>query len=392
MLRTIRWKKFDAYEEGWLNPKHTFDSFEPDYDPQIARPIGAGETQEHNFHQQFNFPGSTQCDVDWVRYTPAQSGPTTISTAAITGRTAANTRLTLFDVNQTQLAQNDDISSTNQFSAININLQAGQTYFIRVENMSGGVTGYYNLRVCAGADLSGLQISGDNSVCGQSTYTIPGLPSGAAVNWSVSPQGLVSLSTTTGPQTTLTRINGGTITLTATIVSCGVPWDITKAIDVVDFNDAYLSTSGNSILISHPSSWNVNAYRWYRNGVFFRQTTAPQINTTSASQCYDWSVSFLTPCDWSPETLPQSIGCGFRTSTVAYPNPVKGDKLNIQMPSDGEQRTILLQDKEAKVWRTVQTAKLFETLDVSSVPAGTYYLSIRTGKQKESYQIIIEKN
>jgi hypothetical protein len=71
-----------------------------------------------------------------------------------------------------------------------------------------------------------LSISGDAIFCGTTSnqYTIPNLPAGASVTWSVSPAtGIAHLSCTSNCNPTLTKDNNGVLTLTATITNiCGL--------------------------------------------------------------------------------------------------------------------------------------------------------------------------
>lgn len=222
------YKKLNNHS-GWANPISTFDDYEPDNESTTARSINVNETQQRNFHQQWNktFGAGyfTQCDVDWVRFTPTCSQIFDIQTSAITGRTNANTRLTIFNSALNQLAQNDDISTSNHFSKITLSLVSGQTYFIRVENMSTNVTGYYNLNVAPA-----LAINGDNNFCTSSNnYTIPNLPPGATVLWSVTPSWIATPNTPNSTQTTLSKNSNGIITLQAVISNlCGGTVTISK--------------------------------------------------------------------------------------------------------------------------------------------------------------------
>ncbi|HEY8660612.1 MAG TPA: S8 family serine peptidase, partial [Hanamia sp.] len=73
-------------------------------------------------------------------------------------------------------------------------------------------------------------IAGDNIFCNtpSNNYTIPNLPSGASVNWSVTPGGIATPNTPILPQTTLNKNGDGVITLNA-IISCGASITITKS-------------------------------------------------------------------------------------------------------------------------------------------------------------------
>ena len=202
----------------WKDLKGEYDDFEMDNFSQTARPILLGEIQEHNFHQQWNRFGAggsfNQCDVDWVRFVAPCTNNFNITTSSILNRANANTRITLFNTALAQLAQNDDISSTNLFSNINFNFIAGNEYFIRVENMGSIATTYYNLSIGA---IPTSSIVGSGSLCTiANTYIVQNPPPNSTVIWSVSNTSIASLASN-GASCTLTKLADGPFTLTATI-------------------------------------------------------------------------------------------------------------------------------------------------------------------------------
>lgn len=219
MLWNLQRKKANIDYQYWQDTRFRFDDFEPDNNSEMPRLIFLNEIQEHNFHQDYEqvqnaVPVIIQCDEDWVRFDATCNGNFTIETSHITGwPTDANTRLTLYDGNLNQLAQNDDIDASNHFSRIVWNFTAGQSYFIRVDNMSSGVTGYYNLAI------DGVQLTGPSQLCGSQIYTVTE-PNGVNVNWTVMPQGIVDVNSLPPNQVELTQFFGvnGEITLTGTFI------------------------------------------------------------------------------------------------------------------------------------------------------------------------------
>lgn len=216
----------------WTSSKGIFDSYEPDNNGENARPIVFNELQERNFHQEYNGNGNwNKCDVDWVNYTAVCSGTYTIETSQIQNRVAADTKLLLYDANLNLLSQNDNISSTNKFSKLSYSFIAGRVYYVKCENLSQNILGYYNL------SLGGLKIS-DNSagiICAgiSYSYTVDNLPDNASVSWSVTPSNLAVLSTA-GNTATLRRNSDGQVVLKAIItVPClAQPQVVTKTIIV----------------------------------------------------------------------------------------------------------------------------------------------------------------
>lgn len=417
MLRTIVWEKGYINRSHWSDNRYTFDSFEPDNSEVIARTITAGENQERNFHQQYNnqggfIPYTTQCDVDWARYTATASGNTTISTAALPGFTNADTRLTIFDANLNQLAQNDNISSTNLYSSITLNLTNGQTYFIRIENLSANTTGYYNLNVCVGANLSGLQISGPTTVCASENYFIPNLPSGVDVAWSASPQNIISLNPNVGPQTTATRNSNGNVTITATLSSCGVPFNINKPIRAGGYNSSdYPITGASTACRNQTLSFSTNtlvgatSYNWFWPSswtyVSGQGTPFLTVRTTASSTSGTVGVRVANACDGggSPALkFVQVNSCGGFRFMVA-PNPASAE-VNVDVKDETENKTakdatitgITIYDQVGNVKKQQKYGKVKKaSLNISDLPAGVYIIEISDGEYKERQQLSVQK-
>ena len=75
MLHSIERGRFSNLRNPWVS-RSTYDEYEPDNIPAmgINRTITLGQIQERNFHQQYSITQFTNCDVDWVRFTPNCSG------------------------------------------------------------------------------------------------------------------------------------------------------------------------------------------------------------------------------------------------------------------------------------------------------------------------------
>ncbi len=228
MLYSIERGKSQSNCAAWKDLKGEYDDLEMDNFSEVARQINTGIIQEHNFHQQYEGNGTwTQCDVDWVRFVPNCTATLSVSTSAITNRTNANTRLTLFSNTLVQLAQNDNISATNLFSSVSFNFITGQEYLIRIENMQNLVTSYYNLLV---GSANSTNLNGDNFFCNTSNlYSVANLPAGASVQWTATPIGLATINTPNATQTTLTKNGDGVLTLAARVTPiCGTPYNVER--------------------------------------------------------------------------------------------------------------------------------------------------------------------
>lgn len=127
---------------GWATQRTSFDSFEPDNVPDQSREITIGNTQQHNFHDIFKRRnGATDLfnsiDDDWVRFRVDLSGIYRIKTDYAISGPAANTEIVLYnkggDFIGSEIARHDNNSSTDLFSTLELNLQAGE-YYLKVEN------------------------------------------------------------------------------------------------------------------------------------------------------------------------------------------------------------------------------------------------------------------
>jgi hypothetical protein len=406
MLWTLQHVKTNTYN-GWSNTRSTFDSYEPDNDAITGRNIQANEIQERNFHQQWNrFLGVnsiSQCDVDWVRFSPTCSNPFDIETFENIGRTNANTRLTLFDANLNQLAQNDDISISNEFSKISYALVSGQTYFFRIENLSSNITGYYNLRVSAGFILSG-----NSTICNSETYAVNNLPTGAVVTWSASPSGIVNFSPPTGSSTSVIRQGSGTISIIANIAStCGNISIIKQNVVVGSLQPGPITFSlidpatGKLFANIQPVA-GATSYNWYMNGTLNSSWTGPSAHfSIQRDRCdveYDISVAAVNSCGTSlPLHRNAYVPCD--NYFMVSPNPAT---TTINISTDESKTLKALSVKtidEIRIYDNLGNLKKYQTfnkvktasLNISSLPPGTYFIEISNGTFKERKQLIILK-
>jgi len=421
MLWTLYFKKPNNFS-GWANPISTFDNYEPDNDAITARNIQLNEIQERNFHQQWNRVGplgyTTQCDVDWVRFTPLCTQTYDIQTSAMTGRTNANTRLTVFNSALTQLAQNDDISTSNPYSKITLSLTASQTYFIRIENMSANVTGYYNLNV-----TQAFAINGDDNFCTTSSnYTIPNLPTGATVQWNVTPSSIATPGTPNATQTTLTKNSNGIITLTATISNiCNGQTTVTKNNIVVGaLPPTYITGMANGKqfaknctydFTSSGTSWNVgggtiisgqgtNTITVKTGGVTpYFNVGVRQINTCGTSDYFTLTGSVvnagcaqivqarLSATDDSSKMVTNNK-TDIQKSFVIYPNPAK-DELMVTSPSFSINEWVSIYNANGELIHREKINSTQQMLNISSFKAGLYLLKIDiNGEIKKVSKII----
>lgn len=402
----------------WRNPIYTFDDFEPDNNADMAanRNITINQVQERNFHQQWNRIGvpvgyTTQCDVDWVRFVAPCTNSLTISTSAMPNRTNANTRLTIFNNTLTQLAQNDDIAPGNQFSGITFNFVSGQEYFIRIENMANLVTGYYNLQI---GYTNPLGINGPNQFCTPTNYFIDNLPASATVTWGEIPSGIANLSCLNCLQTTLSKINNGTFTLTANVNSCGTTQTFTKPITVGGYINYQVQIQGPYMVpLNYVGSYSVdqNAYIGLSNLVWswpagWSYITGGNgsnyivLRSPSTSSTGNINLSFSS-CGINGVLATKWVAWGYGGSTYRVsPNPAN-DMLKIEQ-IDSSTKKALSQTGIQSVeiidkMGLVAYKKIFAkgtpngmTIPVGQLRNDVYTVRIFDGKEWKSYKTIIQ--
>lgn len=429
MLYSIERGKSQNNRNAWKDLKAEYDEYEPDNTSEMARQILLGEIQERNFHQQIlmedfgGYPIWSQCDVDWVRFVAPCSGNFDILTAAMFKKTKADTKLTLFDANLNQLAVHDNISGTNLYSNIIYNMTSGQTYFIRVENLSVNTTGYYTLRVIRqGVDPAAFQITGANTIClNNENYSISNLPGGASVSWSALPQGLVSINPLTGNPTTLSKLNNGNLTLTATVSNyCGnASFNISKAIkvgtsditilgpyDPVEHTIMGIACLGEEYYFEANDIETGQSYTW---------TLFPPPGSSNYPTLHSGSTVYLTFTELGYYTLrvSKTNSCGstymdmvinvqecYGLRMMVSPNPAKG-QINVTIDEKANKKGVaenikmeLLQfntGAKQKQWSFDNSNQKQFTLGLQGIRKGVYILKVTKGKLSQSVKIIIEE-
>lgn len=403
MLHSIVRGKSKNNRAAWENLRAEYDEYEVDNNSITARPIQLGEVQERDFHQQYNEdaignPVWTSCDVDWVRFMAPCTNTFQVFTSAMPGYAYANTRLTLFNSSLSQLAQNDDISPSDQFSSLDWNFVAGQEYFIRVENLSPTLTGYYKLQI-------GGVFTGPSILCTTGNYSFASVPPGASFNWSVSPSGIATPSPLTGSSTTLTKTGTGNVTLTAQVTNyCGSNFTTSKTIAVGSPQPGPISfqlidlTIGRIHATINPVE-GATSYNWYKNGVLHttHHGTFAQI-PISKTQCdieYDISVAAINTCGASSQTHANAyVPCDnfFRIS----PNPAT-NSVTVSIVADKATDSGKADFEEARIYDLKGNLKKQQrfgktktgNIDISLIPNGTYLVEIISGGYKEKHQLII---
>lgn len=414
MLHSIERGKSSNNRDEWKDLKAEFDEYESDNTAITARLILPDEKQERNFHQQIQsedlagHPIWGQCDVDWVRFVPSCNQTFTIETSAITGKANANTRLTVFDNTLNQLAQNDDISVSNHFSKITLSLLEGETYFIRVENMGNQSTVYYILQV-----NQELSITGNDNFCTTSgIYSVEDLPVGSTVTWSAYPSGRVIINSPNSTSTTLTKLNGGNIELTATVNNtCGSTVLKKSGIIVGTPNpgtiDWLWDVPPHRVTLSVEPVPGATSYNWYLNSNFKANTSTeyyqlPMTGNVQCGQFYYFAVAAVGTCGTSEQSYIGAQMPECDEYLVIMPNPAsdnvivslrndEGNTLKSKSPTSIQRVEII--DKTGVMKRSQQFTQAANqvTISVSGLPGDVYTIRIFDGKKWHTAKIIVQR-
>jgi len=308
---------------------------------------------------------------------------------------------------QTFIAQETTSNNPSTTNNVHIRFTARNSrwLFNEMENLP-------NLENCSAECSNPYYIEGVNSFCNTATYSVPGLQRGGNVNWNVTPSGIVNIAQANNI-VTLTKVNSGNITLSATITnSCNsTPITITKVISVGSPVTIASSINGCN---GEYQIWNLSA--------------SP---TTNGSN-WNWSVSYLgnnsqitiySPT--SPSTLVSVKGggtvrlnytdaCGVAKSDgvtvystcyssffTASPNPA-GDEVTINATDQSATAQTTGSSAKQKIYKveivdqTGNKRKEFEfkqgisntTLNIADLPSGLYTIRAFNGTAWSAKQLL----
>lgn len=260
-------------------------------------------------------------------------------------------------------------------------------------------------------------INGDVSFCTTShSYSIPNLPAGASVTWSVSPSGIVTINSPNATTTTLTRVTSGAFTLTATITNVcgGTPIIITRQsiqagdAGISSINLSWLTSCfGNSQLVqldAVPSTAGTNWHWSVNTGSQFAFTSG---TTSSSVQGYvtgSYAILLLNYTGTSCNTQLTGSVTAYTTCNhglVVSPNPTN-NIINVSLNSSSTDNTLQTRDNALSITRieiTNQLGTLIKeykyatsanrrTLDISALKSGVYFIKAFDGSQWQSASFI----
>ena len=377
------------------------------------------------------FPWITvdDCSGDvWATYysfdTPSGFTTNTYVTHSIDGGTTWETQR-VSDVSHTTAPINDAIFRTGYAGDyIGIAAFGGRAYPIWMDNRNGTWQLYCSPVT---SNLNSYSISGDNIFCTTSTnYTLTNLPTGATVQWQVTPANIATPNSPNATQTTLTKNNSGVAALIATISNvCGGPITVTKPNIIV---------GTPSTTITGPSSLCpctcCNMYSTINiPGAAYSWTVTPSSGNSVSGTGNQAEVIITSPCTLKVEI---TTACGTISSTlhifvkspgqcnggcsspsyIIAPNPAHSS-VNISVFSSEKNMKVKgLQSSSSeneKVFNGIKLVNIYNTsgklnrqeqfsgnpsqvqIDISKLPIGVYVVEISDGKYKEQQKLVISR-
>jgi hypothetical protein len=260
--------------------------------------------------------------------------------------------------------------------------------------------------------IMNLSISGAGLFCtGSSTYTLNGAPAGSAITWTTSDPNVGSIPPPPyGATVSVTRVNAGNLTLTASIPGCPRNFTATKSIHIGGYsspdypisgsssgycgNTVYFSTkqlTGGTYTWTYPSGWSANGSSTY--------SLALQVPLRTSGN-YQVSVRVANACDagGSPTFAYFYVSCS--TLAPAYtvsPNPatnevtVTGSKTSTKSAIAPSIREVNIYDQLGILRKNQKFSKVPKaSVNLSGLSTGVYVIEIvdGTNKVRQNFTII----
>ncbi|KHJ36618.1 protease 1 [Pedobacter glucosidilyticus] len=303
-----------------------------------------------------------------------------------------------------------------------------------------------NISTLNGIDCFGnLLIQGPSQFCDSAIYSIPNLPSGTSISWSIEGYGAEIVSSS-GNQVTVVGDYYGEFRVKANVTStCGtfvtksnlIVFGFPYTVGITQVSNDGMGTSWGELCSNSPNydnyyntlSYTVQSnistpasYPLTLNYVFYDENGDPHGATSTSISSGTGSVNLPNlspgfyslqvwlsggPCNTSSEWTEEWIeytSCGNFTRLITFPNPsnetliisYKGDESfaktnSLKNTASEEKHLLLFDDKGKEVKKDMMKAgdtKL--EWDIKNLPSGRYFLHINEGKEVIKKQIIIK--
>lgn len=295
--------------------------------------------------------------------------------------------------------------SSNYQAARNGSIQAARDLFGVGSCEEIAVTRAWFAVGVGGNYITNLSITGDDLVCGTSNiYTVSGVPPGAAVTWTATPAGVVTINNPNSLQTTITKITNGVITLTATISNgCTAGSNGTKPVvigpqtstNIAGFNPP-IGVSPNEILeLDVLESGPSYSYLWEVEGGHIIGYGNQQHATIQVDQCapnlnnayINVHVTITNACgtgnvytEWT------TVDCGTGAGGPAFaisPNPAKDNITISGKLKNSNIKEVQIVDKLGNLKKIIknQVNLKIQTINISGLLPDIYYIKIFDGQK-----------
>ncbi len=298
---------------------------------------------------------------------------------------------------------------------------------------NGGVQPYQIASVSLAPFTSTASITGSNCLCSNATYSITGLEAGQTVAWSLSDTNIASLSSTTGAQTTLTRVShNGQLTIKAIITNpCGQTSDVTPktvwvgAPSIPTKLTGPTTVSTGALVTYSATSQGASSYEWWLpypyetvdTFDYFGQNWQKLTNASSSSsirvftgfagnsgliqvmgenECgFGGAKSLSVSHGASGGPIPRMANPTKNTKYKIYPNP-SNDVVNIELSdqkikgSTNSKIIAELFDLSGNQKKKVEIINNIATISVQGLIKGIYILKINIDGQIESHQVSVQ--
>lgn len=289
--------------------------------------------------------------------------------------------------------------------------------------------GQVNAKKAVEAAIGGLDISGSSLLCTSSTYSLANLPSGDTATWTANPGNMVSLSFNgNGDQVTVTKVNEGNVTLSATIPYLCDTIVLSKTVQVgsTPVSGYYYSDGVYDTLLGENSGSNtLEANTWILVNINSAISALPQW-TPEGGYDYSWHIASneleinVQSDGYAAFEMDISGECGTISDTYIFvpdgsddyivsPNPAQN---TITITANNKSKTaesMKFETPASSTTNTIQLVKIFDIsgklrkqqifsgnplqvqMDISGLASGIYFVVISDGKHQETQKLVINR-
>ncbi|MBS1640240.1 MAG: T9SS type A sorting domain-containing protein [Bacteroidetes bacterium] len=274
--------------------------------------------------------------------------------------------------------------------------------------------------------LCNLQISGNDYLCNSESYSLPAI-AGVTIDWTVSNYGIVTPTSGTGNSITLTLVANGTVTLYANVASpCGnfiLRKQITVGLETGNIPILGLAANANvcasTMFNVYTGVW--GSYNWTVNGghiisgqgtpeIYVQVNNTPNygyyVGVAKINQCglsgdlgaIGGSIVFcegggggnITSIRGKQDSL-NTIMSEYNNNVIAvFPNPTQNN-ITITLSADSidiPHTVILVKDVYGRIVKKVTTGSYYNTISLTNVASGIYFIDIYDGKKRVMKKIV----